>query len=353
LPAHPAMNRPNLESRRILIVDDEPRNVLLLERALQNAGFASVLTTSDPTCAIPLCRDFRPDLLVLDLHMPVLDGFEIMRRLPAATPEDRYLPILVLTADATERTKRQALSAGARDFLTKPFSLTEALLRIRNLLEVRLLYLELTQKNEDLGELVAERTRELETTRLQVMERLCQAVEFRDDVTGSHTRRVGERSAILASAFGLPQREVDLIRRAAPLHDVGKIAIPDSILLKEGPLTPHEFSVMQRHTVVGADILAGDSSELMTTARSVAAAHHERWDGTGYPKGLAGEAIPIAARIVAVVDVFDAVTTPRHYRAAWQTHRALAEIRTGSGSHFDPSVVDVFLQVMNETSPGV
>jgi putative two-component system response regulator len=254
----------------------------------------------------------------------------------------------VLTADATERAKREALAAGAHDFLTKPFSITEALLRIRNLLETRSLYLELERQNEELATRVEARTRELEATRLEVLERLCQAVEFRDDVTGKHTRRVGERSARLAAALGLTSAEVDLIRKAAPLHDVGKIAIPDAILRKEGKLTAEEFDVMRQHTVVGARILAGGRSELMAVAETIARAHHERWDGKGYPEGRAGREIPVHARIVSIADVFDAVTTPRQYRTPWTEARAVQEIEAGAGTQFDPEITGAFLQLMGD-----
>jgi putative two-component system response regulator len=339
---------PRLEESRILVVDDEPRNVLLLERALASAGFRAVHTVLDPLRALPLCREVEPDLVILDLHMPGIDGFELMRQIDRGRAEEPYLPILVVTADATERAKRRALAAGARDFLTKPFSLTEAILRIRNLLETRLLYQRLQRQNAQLAERVEERTRELEATRLEVLERLCQAVEFRDDVTGRHTRRVGERSAALAAATNRPMGEVDLIRRAAPLHDVGKIAIPDAVLLKPGRLTEAEFAVMRRHTTVGARILGGGRSELMAAAEMIAHAHHERWDGRGYPRGLVGANIPLVARVVAIVDVFDALTTSRPYRTAWAPERALEEIRAGAGSHFDPELAAAFIERADE-----
>ncbi len=331
-----------LEASRILVVDDEPRNVLLLERILETSGFTNVQSAIDPRRALPLYRELSPDLVILDLHMPGIDGFELMAMIAREVPRERYLPILVLTADATERTKRRALAAGAHDFLTKPFNVTEALLRVRNLLETRELYNRLIQRNEELTARVVERTRELEATRLEVLERLCQAVEFRDDVTGRHTRRVGELSVALADRMGMRAADIDLIRRAAPLHDVGKVAIPDSILLKPGKLTADEFAVMRGHTTVGARILGGGRNELMTFAESIARSHHERWDGGGYPAGLAGDAIPVAARVVAIADVYDALTSDRQYRIAWPAARALEEIRSGAGTHFDPELARTF-----------
>lgn len=332
-----------LTDRRILVVDDEPRNVLLLERILEEAGFVAVHSAIDPLRTLPLCRELNPDLVILDLHMPSIDGFELIGEIRKGTRNERYLPILVLTADATERAKRRALAAGSNDFLTKPFSATEAVLRIRNLLRTRVLYGELEKRNEELSARVEERTRELEAARLEVLERLCQAVEFRDDVTGRHTRRVGESAAELAAATGFDARQVALIRRAAPLHDVGKIAIPDAILLKPGRLSDEEFAVMRSHTTVGASILGGGGSDLMAMAESIALAHHERWDGRGYPNGIGGDEIPAAARIVSIVDVFDALTTARLYRPAWPPARALEEIRSGAGVSFDPNLVVTFV----------
>ncbi|HUE96931.1 MAG TPA: HD domain-containing phosphohydrolase, partial [Longimicrobiaceae bacterium] len=320
-------------------------NVLLLTRTLESSGFTAVRSTTDPLRALELCTECAPDLVLLDLHMPRLDGFALMREIARVLPRDRYLPILVLTADDSEPVKRRALLAGAKDFLTKPFSLTEALLRIRNLLETRALYLELARHNEDLATRVAERTRELDAARMEVLERLCQAVEFRDDVTGRHTRRVGELAAAVATAFGLADDTVDLIRRAAPLHDVGKIAIPDAVLQKAGRLTATELAVMREHTVYGGRILAGGRTALMTSAETIARCHHERWDGAGYPAGSRAEEIPLSARIVAVADVYDALTNTRQYRAAWTPARALAEIRTGAGRHFDPRLVEAFLDL--------
>jgi len=249
----------------------------------------------------------------------------------------------VLTADATPDAKRRALSAGARDFLTKPLDHIEVLLRIRNLLETRLLHVQLANQNQILDERVRLRTRELEAARVEILERLAVAAEYRDDDTGKHTARVGFVSARIAAAMDRPPSEVELIRRAAPLHDVGKIGIPDAILLKPGKLTPEEWAVMKEHAPIGAGILGGSTAPVLQLAEEIAASHHERWEGGGYPRGLAGTQIPLASRIVAVADVLDATTHERPYKPAWPLEDALAEIEAQAGRHFDPEVVEVFL----------
>lgn len=331
-----------LRQARILVVDDEEANVLLLSRILGRAGYVSVVDTTDPREVLPLFREWRPDLLLLDLHMPHLDGFEVLERLREESAMRGYLPVLVLTGDENEETRQRALSSGARDFLLKPFGVSETLLRIRNLLEARFLYRELEDRNERLSERVRQRTEALETAQHEMLSRLAQAAEFRDDNTGRHTRRVGDLAARIASELGLDAPEVDLIRRAAPLHDVGKIAIPDSILMKPGGLTADEFEVMKTHTTLGARILAGGRSELVECAERIAAGHHESWEGGGYPAGVEGDEIPLPARIVAVADVFDALSHARVYRGAWARAEVLEHIHAGRGRKFDPQVVDAF-----------
>jgi putative two-component system response regulator len=249
----------------------------------------------------------------------------------------------MLTADSSNETKRRALAGGVKDFLTKPFDAAECVLRIENLLETRSLYTTISKQNEFLEERVAERTRELEGAQVEILQRLAAAAEFRDDETGEHTHRVGQLAALLATGVGLSAAQVDLIRRAAPLHDVGKIGIPDSILRKPGRLTHEERRIMQTHVTIGAAMLAGGRSVLVQTAERIARSHHERWDGKGYPDGHAGERIPIEARVVAVVDFLDALTHKRPYRPAWSLERAVAKIVAGRESHFDPAVVDALL----------
>jgi len=325
---------------RIVIVDDEPANVRLLERILQQAGYTDLTSTTDPRDALALCKETEPDLILLDLHMPHVDGFAVMAELRPLLADDNYLPILVLTADITRDAKQRALSGGAKDFLTKPIDSIEVVLRIKNLLDTRFLHLQLQDQNVILEEKVRVRTHELEEARMEILDRLARAAEFRDDATGEHTRRVGETAAALASTLGLPAAEVELIGRVAPLHDVGKIGIPDAILLKADRLTVEEFEVMKTHTTIGADILAGSRFPLLQLAQEIALTHHERWDGAGYPRGLKGEAIPLAGRIVAVVDAFDAMTHDRPYRKALSTQAAWEIFWEGAGAQWDAGLVE-------------
>jgi putative two-component system response regulator len=326
---------------RILVVDDEEVNLHVLERILRSAGCGEVLTTTDPTEVVRLYRDHDPDVVLLDLHMPKLDGLGVMRQLRAAAPPQAYVPVLVLTGDSSAKARRQALSAGAKDFLTKPFEVDEVLLRIRNLLETRHLHREIVTQNQLLEQRVRQRTTELEGAYLDTLERLAIAAEFRDDETGRHTERVGEVAVMLGTALDLPEEDLFLIRRAAPLHDVGKIGIPDSILRKPGPLTAEEWEIMKTHATIGARILAGGRSRVVQLAEEIALHHHERWDGEGYPAGVAGEAIPLAGRLVMVADVFDALTSERVYREAWPAEKVLGYIKLHAGRRFDPRIAAV------------
>jgi len=333
-----------LLAARILVVDDEAPNVLLLKRALEQQGYQNVRTTSDLAETIV---EFQPDLVLLDLLMPHIDGFGVLEQIHRLIPAGNYLPILVLTADATPETKRRALAAGASDFLTKPLDLGEVILRIRNMLQTRRLHVELQGQRQLLEERVRTRTRELEEAHIETFERLALAAEYRDDDTGQHTRRVGHTARLVASVMGLDDDDVALIGRAAGLHDVGKIGVPDSILLKPGKLEPEEFEVVKTHTMIGAKILSGSRSPLLRLAEQIALTHHERWDGSGYA-GLTRENIPLAGRIATVADVFDALTHVRPYKGAWPLERALEEVADQRGRQFDPAVVDAFLAVVAE-----
>jgi putative nucleotidyltransferase with HDIG domain len=340
-----------LKEARILAVDDQEVNLRLLQQVLKHAGYSHVERTADPRQVVPLYLQFHPDLILLDLHMPHMDGFQVMEALREQIPEDTYLPILVLTADLTPETRLRALAAGARDFLTKPFDIHEVRLRIGNLLQTRFLYLQVQQQNEMLEARVRERTRQLEEAQRETLERLARAAEYRDDNTGQHTQRVGHLSALVAAALGLPEERVQLIGQAALLHDIGKIGIPDRILLKPGALSPEEFQSMKMHAAFGARLLEKSPAPLLQLAEEIAFYHHERWDGAGY-WGTKGEEIPLAARIVAVIDVFDALTHVRPYKSAWPVEEAIAELKGQSGKQFDPRVLEALLKVLEREPSG-
>jgi len=331
-------------SARILIADDLEVNVSALTRLLTRHGYEHIRATTDSSAVVELFTEFEPDIVLLDLHMPGLDGVAVIGALNALIAPGTYLPILVLTGDTSAEAKRRTLTAGAKDFLNKPFDISEALLRIGNLLETRRLHVELARTNSSLERKVIGRTRQLVASQIEILERLAAAVEFRDDDTGQHTRRVGHIASELARAVGLSPAEQAIVRRAAPLHDVGKVAVPDSILLKPALLTPEERSIMQRHAATGARILARGRSPLLRMAEQIAMSHHERWDGSGYPHGLAGDAIPIAARLTSVADIYDALSHDRPYRRAWPRERVLAELERESGIGLDPTIVTACLR---------
>jgi putative two-component system response regulator len=335
----PSLDDASLKNAKILIVDDQEQNVLLLEHLLEQAGYTNLKSTTDSSQVVGLCSAMSPDLILLDLHMPDPDGYAVMEQL-APWIEVRWFPIIVLTADITPAARARALSSGAKDFVAKPFEMTEVLLRIRNLLEVRFLQLALRKQNLTLEQRVYERTEELHGARLDVLERLAVAAEYRDDDTREHTKRVGQTSALIARELGFPEDEIELLRVAAPLHDIGKIGIPDQILLKRGKLTVQEFAQVQEHVGIGRSIVSGSDSPILMMAEEIILSHHEWWNGHGYPAGLKGTEIPISGRIVAVADVFDALTHDRPYKEAWPLEAALDEIRGLSEKQFDPAVVE-------------
>lgn len=330
---------------KILIVDDQDTNLHLLKSVLKKANYTNIMTISDPREVLHSFSLLQPDLILLDLMMPYLSGFEVMELLRPLIAQEDYLPIIVLTADIASKVKHKALAMGAHDFLTKPLDTAEVLLRINNHLKTRFLHLLLGDRNRSLEEEVGERTSELRDAHIEVLERLAIAAEYRDDETGQHIRRASNTSVLLAATLGVPDRDLELIRRASQLHDVGKIGIPDDILLKPGRLTPAEFEVMKTHTTIGARILSGAQSDLVRMASTIAYTHHERWDGQGYPRRLSGDKIPLEGRIVAIADVFDALTHSRPYKEAWPVEEALAEIKSQSGAQFDPAVVEAFFEL--------
>lgn len=334
-----------LKEAVILIIDDQEYNVSLLERILKRAGYDNIYSTLNPYDSLALFHQYKPDILLLDLHMPGMDGMEVLRLM---REQDALLPILMLTADLTLEAKKAAFQQGVSDFLTKPIDRIDLILRVQNLLQTRVLYSTLQHQNLLLEQKVAQRTDELQQAKYEILNLLARASEYRDDDTGHHTERVGHLSGLIAEKLDLPSGEVKLIRLAAPLHDIGKIGIPDHILLKPGRFEPSEFEQMKTHTTIGADILQNSVFSTLKMARKIAISHHEKWDGTGYPSGLAGEDIPIEARIVALADFYDALTHERPYKKAWTVEDTIAEIIAQRGKHFDPKIVDAFLTIQHE-----
>jgi len=337
----------NILQANILIVDDEPANVKLLEKILQHHGYQNIQSTCDSREVETLCNITRFDAVLLDIRMPYLSGFDIMAQLKQRFIDD-YLPVLVLSAQPDMETRLKALNLGAKDFLTKPFDQLEATTRIHNLLEVRLMHNRIRDQNRILEEQVKTRTAELYQTRQEVIHRLGLAAEYRDNETGNHIIRMSKYAQLLALAYGLSEQDAEIILNAAPMHDIGKIGIPDRILLKPGKLDAEEWKIMQTHVEMGANILSGSPTELMDTARMIALHHHEKWDGSGYPTGLQGEEISIAGRICALADVFDALTSQRPYKQAWSIEKTLDLIDSETGKHFDPRLTQLIKKNLPE-----
>jgi len=337
----------DIEKANILVVDDELANVRLLEKMLTATGYSNVVCTQDPNQVLSLYQKHSSDLIILDLNMPQLDGYGVMEQLNELT-EKKLPPILVLTAQDMQSYRQRALDGGARDYVTKPFNADELLSRVRNLLQVQIAQRFMCNQNEILERKVLERTQAIQNTRLQVVRRLGRAAEYRDNETGLHIIRMSKMAVVIARAAGMDEEYCELLLNAAPMHDIGKIGIPDYILLKPGRLEPDEWKIMQTHAQIGADILSGDDSDLMIMAHDIAISHHEKWNGKGYPNGLAGESIPLVGRIAALVDVFDALTSERPYKKAWSVERAVDLIKQESAQQFDPWLVELLLQQLAE-----
>lgn len=337
------MNNKQHNLCRIFIIDDQPANLKLLDKMLRGQGYESLVLVSDPREVITRYQAARPDLILLDINMPHLDGYQVMEQLKALN-DPLLPPIVILTAQQSKDYLLRALASGARDFVSKPFDRNELLMRVRNLLDAQLAHRVLHNQKDVLEQMVRERTEELQHTRLQVVQRLGMAAEYRDEETGSHILRMSHICALLAKQVGWSDNQCDLILNASPMHDIGKIGIPDTILLKPGRFEPEEWEIMKRHAAIGAKLLGGDNSDLMRMAREIAYTHHEKWDGSGYPNGLVGGDIPMAGRIAALADVFDALTSVRPYKKAWTVEAAVELIRENSGKHFDPSLVEIFLR---------
>lgn len=333
---------PGLDGRhtRILVVDDEIAIGRALERIFLRDGIDEVVVETDSQMALRRqdARDF--DAVLLDLHMPGVSGFELMSVFTEQMGEDAYAPILVLTGDHRVDIRERALASGAKDFVQKPFEPTEVVARVRNMIDTARMHRRLHSFNELLGARVREQTADLLAAKLEVLERLARAGEYRDDMTGKHAQRVGTLSGLLAGRIGLDAEAATNIEHAAPLHDIGKIGIPDSILLKEDSLTETELETIRRHTLIGGAILSGSAFPLLQTAERIALTHHEHWNGAGYPNGLCEMDIPVEGQITAVADAFDSLTNDRPYRRACSHEKAMAEIMRWRGRQFAPDVVD-------------
>lgn len=335
------------EAARILIVDDEPVNLKLLDKMLSAQGYSNLVLIQNPLQVLETYQQQRADLILLDINMPQLDGFGVLEQLKALN-DPLLPPIVILTAQHSQDFLLRALNAGARDFITKPFDRNELLARVRNMLDAQLAHRLVYEQKDVLDEMVQIRTDELRRTRLQVVQRLGRAAEYRDNETGNHILRMSHISALLAKSIGWNEADCELMLHASPMHDIGKIGIPDHILLKPGSFEPEEWEIMKNHAIIGANILEGDDSDLMKCAAEIALTHHEKWDGSGYPQGLAGEAIPLSGRIAALADVFDALTSVRPYKKAWTVDAAVELIKKNRSTHFDPDLVDMFLKLLPE-----
>lgn len=320
----------------ILVVDDTPENIDVLVGILRDDHRLKVARSGAQ--ALKIVRAQPPDLILLDVMMPEIDGYEVCRQLKADATT-RHVPVIFVTAKIDLADELRGLELGAVDYITKPVSPPVVKARVRT-------HLALYDQNRELERRVMERTAQLHETRLKIIQRLGRAAEYKDNETGMHVIRMSHYSRILGLAAGMSEHEADLLMNAAPMHDIGKIGIPDRILQKAGDLDDAEWNVMQKHTRIGAEILGADDSTLLQMARTIALTHHEKWDGSGYPQGLSGEEIPRVARIVAIADVFDALTSKRPYKGAWSVEDAVDALRAGAGTHFDPALVELFLQCM-------
>ena len=338
---------------RILVVDDEVRNLRLMEAMLIPLGY-DVILAGDGEEALEKVRALPPDVILLDIMMPRMDGFEVARRLKE-NEETTIIPIVMVTALRKVADRVKALEVGADDFLSKPVERTELRARVQSLVKVKAYNDHMRDYRKELEAEVAKRTEQLrqaferiKVASLDTIYRLSRAAEYKDEDTGEHILRMSNYSAAIARQMGQDEATVEAILYAAPMHDVGKIGIPDHILLKPGKLDPDEWEIMKQHTIIGGRILEGADAEFIKLAEVIALTHHERWDGSGYPGGLKGAEIPLAGRVTAIADVFDALTSKRPYKEAFSLEKSFAIIKDGRGSHFDPAVVDAFFAVQDE-----
>ena len=327
---------------RLLIVDDSRSSLLALNLAIKEFSGCDIETFTNPRLAIERSREIDFDLVVVDYMMPELNGVEVIRELRSQRQYE-HIPIVMITSQTEREIRLAALEAGATDFLNKPFDPLELRARTSNLLALRKAQIALADRAELLDAARQIAALQSDAREKEMIWCLAQAMEFRDGNTGDHVERVANIAVLIAEGLGLDAAIRQNIYLAAPLHDIGKIGIPDAILQKPGKLTAAEIEQMRLHVPIGVDILRKSTTELAQVATAIIKGHHEKWDGSGYPDGLAGEAIPIEARIVAVADVFDALCSDRPYKSAWTTERAFSEILSCSGTHFDPACVRAFV----------
>ncbi len=332
---------------RILVVDDEERNLRLIEAMLFPLGY-DLEFASDGQQALEKAQSEQVDLILLDVMMPKMDGFTVARKLKS-DPDTQIIPIVMVTALQSVEDRVKALEAGADDFLNKPVDKTEIRVRVSSLLKVKAYNDHMRNYQTLLESEVENRTRELtdafkrvKQISLETIYRLTRAAEYKDEDTGAHIQRMSHYSAVIARQMGMDEKTVEMILYATPMHDIGKIGIPDRILLKPAKLDPDEWQVMKQHTTMGAKILEGSDIDVIKLGERVALSHHEKWDGSGYPNGLSGTDIPLEGRIVAIADVFDALSSKRPYKKAFPLEKSCAIIKEGRKTHFDPEVVDAF-----------
>ena len=335
------------------MVDHEKLNIAMIKKILQRDGYEGIQSTQDPFSVVSFCEEEHIDLIILDINMPKLDGFGVINSLQEELGEGRIPPVLVVTDVAEQEFRREALTYGARDYIVRPFDVREFLARVHNMLEVWQAHQIVDFQKDILEEKVQERTLELreahdelQASRLDVVGRLGRAAEYRDNEPGLHIIRMSQIAAVLGRAYGMAEEQADLLLVASPMHDIGKLGIPDRVMLKPGKLDKEEWEIMQTHAQIGADILAGGDSNLMVMAHEIALTHHEKWDGSGYPNGLMGENIPLVGRISAIADVFDALTSERPYKKAWPIDEAMDFIRSESGKHFEPRLVELLEEIL-------
>jgi two-component system response regulator RpfG len=332
----------------IMVVDDQSTGRAILEQVVRSLDErVHVESFARPVDAVVWATRHVSDLVLVDYMMPDMDGIEFVKRL-RSLPGYEHVPIVMVTVHDDRKVRYAALDAGITDFLTKPVDARECLARCRNLLTLRRQQLALEDRRRLLEHMVEDATREVREREKETLLRLARAGEFRDEETGFHLIRMSRYSRLIASAIGLEREEAETIELAAPLHDIGKIGIPDQILLKPEKLDAAEWQVMRRHPVIGHEILKGSASKYVRMGALIALGHHEKYDGAGYPNGLVGDHIPLCARIVAVADVYDALTSPRPYKKAWPSEKAYEYLAAQRGKHFDPALVDAFAGVQRE-----